>query len=383
MSRFVRLCEISSPTGQERQIADVVRAELESFGLEVVEDDAAGPAGAGAGNLLTRIPGRPLESGADPGYLMFCAHLDTVPHKGPIEVVLDEDEVYRSAGDTILGADNKAAVAVLVEMASRATREPPPIGLELLFTVAEEQGLRGAAAFDQSALRSGAGFVLDHATPIGEVITAAPTHIGITADFTGVEAHAGIAARSGRSAILAATLAISEMELGQLDQETTANIGLISGGTSGNVVPGHCRVVGEARSLDPERVTGVIAKMTDAMVWSASESSCEVDIVTEKHFTGYRVDDDSRALALAEAALRGSGQEPVHVTTGGGSDANVFQERGMDCLLLANGTFDNHTSQESVPRSNLGRMLTVCEEIVALAGAEVRAEGESQPGEGP
>ena len=151
------------------------------------------PAGAGAGNLLTRIPGAPREDGSDPGYVMFCAHLDTVPHDGPIEVVLDDDEVYRSAGDTILGADNKAAVAVLMEMAARAAVDPPPIGLELLFTVAEEQGLRGAAAFDQSLLRSKVGFVLDHATALGEVITAAPTHIGIRADFKGVEAHAGLA----------------------------------------------------------------------------------------------------------------------------------------------------------------------------------------------
>ncbi|MDQ5895845.1 MAG: family metallo-hydrolase [Actinomycetota bacterium] len=369
MSRFVRLCEISSPTGEERAIADAVRAELESFGLEVTEDDAAGPAGAGAGNLLTRIPAAPREDGSDPGYVMFCAHLDTVPHDGPIKVVLDDEEVYRSAGDTILGADNKAAVAVLMEMAARAAVDPPPIGLELLFTVAEEQGLLGAKAFDQSLLRSKVGFVLDHATALGEVITAAPTHIGIRADFKGVEAHAGLTPESGRSAIAAAARAVSEMKLGRIDDETTANIGLISGGTSGNVIPGHCRVGGEARSVDPVRVTEVIAEMTDAMIWSASESGCEVDVVTSKHFTGYRVEEESPALALAEEALQARGHEPVRVTTGGGSDANVFRERGMDCLLLANGTFDNHTADESVPRKNLSEMLAICEEIVTLAGA--------------
>ncbi len=368
MSRFVRLCETASPTGEERAVADLVRGELESLGLEVSEDDAAGPAGAGAGNLLARIEGRPREDGADPGYVMFCAHLDTVPHEGPIQVLLDDDEVYRSAGDTILGADNKAAVAVLVEMAARAVAEPPPIGIELLFTVAEEQGLRGAKAFDHSRLRAETGFVLDHATDIGEVIIAAPTHMGISAEVRGVEAHAGLAPEAGRSAIAAAVRAIGELELGRLDDETTANIGVISGGTSGNVIPGQCRVVGETRSLNPDRVPEVIAKMTDAMVWAASEEGCEVDIATEKHFTGYRVEGDSRALALAEDALAGEGFEVTRRSTGGGSDASVFRERGMDCLLLANGTYDNHTADESVPRRNLTAMLAVCEGIVTRAG---------------
>ncbi len=370
MSRFVRLCETASPTGDEREIADMVRSELESLGLEVSEDDAAGPAGAGAGNLLARIPGRSRADGSDPGFVMFCAHLDTVPHQGPIEVVLGEDGTYRSAGDTILGADNKAAVAVLIEMAARAVAAPPAIGLELLFTVAEEQGLRGAAAFDQSELRSGIGFVLDHATDIGEVITAAPTHIGIKADFRGLEAHAGLIPESGRSAIAAASRAIAEMKLGRLDEETTANIAVISGGSSGNVIPGHCAVVGEARSVDPLRVTEVIGEMTDAIVWAASEGGVEAEVSTQKHFTGYRVDDESKALALAEKALKERGHQPKRITTGGGSDANVFRERGMDCLLLANGTYANHTSDESVPRENLAGMLAICEAIVAAAGAE-------------
>jgi len=286
--------------------------------------------------------------------------------------VLDEEGVYRSGGNTILGADNKAAVAVLIELASRHSKEPPPVGLELLFTVAEEQGLLGAKAFDHSRLRSRVGFVLDHATDIGEVVTAAPTHIGFAAEFAGVEAHAGLVPETGRSAIAAAAGAIAEMNLGRLDDETTANVGVISGGTSGNVVPGRCRVVGEARSVDEGRVIELIGEMTDAMVWAASEAGCEVDVITEKHFDGYRVGDHSRALALAESALVACGVAPVRIATGGGSDASVFRERGMDCLLLANGTYANHTHDESVPRENLEKMLEVCDRIVAIAGAEGR-----------
>jgi tripeptide aminopeptidase len=360
LSRFARLCEIASPTGREAEVARFVRAELEGFGFEVKEDDAAEAAGAGCGNLLARIPGRTGR------WVTFCAHLDTVPHEGPIEVVL-EDGVYRSAGETILGADNKAAVAVLVELAARHREDPPPVGIELLFTVAEEQGLHGAAAFDLSALRSETAFVLDHATDIGEVVTAAPSHHRIVADFSGVEAHAGLRPEDGRSAIAAAAAAITELELGRIDVETTANVGLIEGGTSGNVVPGRCRVVGEARSLDPDRAVEEITAMADAMVWSASESGCEVDITSERLFEAYRVPESSPALALAEAALRARGHEPVRISTGGGSDANVLAAAGLDVVLLANGTYANHTHEEYVPRANLGEMLAVCESILSEA----------------
>lgn len=354
----------------------MVRSELESFGIAVDEDDAAGAAGAGAGNLIARVPGS--AEGEARESVMFCAHLDTVPHSGPIEVTISEDEVYRSAGATILGADNKAAVAVLLELAARLARRPPDVDVELLFTVAEETGLRGAKAFDQARLESRIGFVLDHATDIGEVITGAPTHIGIEAEFTGVAAHAGLVPEAGRSAILAASRAIVEMELGRLDEATTANVGTISGGTSGNVVPERCRLTGEARSLDPARVTEVIAAMTDAMVWAASENGCEVDVATERHFAGYLVPDESPGLALAEAALADCGIEPKRVSTGGGSDANVFRERGMDCVLLANGTYGNHTPEESVPRANLETMLRVCERIVARAGGDAPAAPEDR-----
>jgi tripeptide aminopeptidase len=280
-----------------------------------------------------------------------------------------EDDVYRSAGETILGADNKAAVAVLVELAARHSRSPAPVGIELLFTVAEEQGLRGAAAFDCSSLRADAAFVLDHATDIGEVITAAPSHHRIQAKFTGVEAHSGLNPEAGRSAIVAAAAAIGAMKLGRLDEETTANVGLIEGGTSGNVIPGTCSIQGEARSTDPGRAVEVISDMADAMVWAASAEGCEVDITTERLFGAYRVDDASRALAIAEAALRSRGHEPKRVSTGGGSDANVFAEAGIDVVLLANGTYANHTADEYVPRANLGEMLEVCEAIVAEAAS--------------
>jgi tripeptide aminopeptidase len=360
---FVRLCEIRSPTGEEREVADTVAAELRALGLEVGEDEAAGPAGAGAGNLLARLPGQRDE------WVMFCAHLDTVPHRGQVEVI-DDEGVFRSRGETILGADNKAAVAVFMELVARqATGGPPPVGIELLLTVAEEQGLRGAKAFDTSRLRSRVGFVLDHAGPVGEVVVATPTQQKIRADFAGVEAHAGIRPEDGSSAIAAAAAAISRMQLGRLDERTTANVGLVEGGTSGNVVPGRCWLQAEARSLDSGRAAEVAGQIADACAWGASEHGCDVDVRLEELFRGYEVPSSSPALGLAEAGLRAAGLEPVRAAIGGGSDANVFRLEGFDAVLLANGTDAVHTAEEHVPASGLAKMLEVCEGIVAAVAA--------------
>jgi tripeptide aminopeptidase len=359
LDRFVRLCEVASPTGKERAVADAVAAELREAGVEVEEDRSAGPARAGAGNLIARVPG------SGDRWVLFCAHLDTVPHSRPIEVEL-QDGVFRSRGDTILGADNKAAVTVLCELALRAREKPPPVGLELVFTVAEEDGLRGAKELDLGALRSPFGYVMDHASPIGEVITAAPTHNQVFAEFEGQEAHAGIRPEAGHSAIAAAAEAVASMALGRLDEETTANVGLISGGTATNVVAGACRVGAEARSLSDARAAETTQALVDACTWAASEHECDVDVDVVEVFRGYRLSSSAPAVQVAREGLEQAGIEPQEVATGGGSDANAFIARGFDCVLLANGTEANHTSHESVAAQRIVEMLGVCEAIAAV-----------------
>jgi tripeptide aminopeptidase len=368
LDRFVRLCEIASPTGDERAVADAVLAELRELGVDVREDGAAGPASAGAGNLIARLPG-PGE-----GWVMLCAHLDTVPHEGPVEVEL-VDGVYRSRGDTILGADNKAAVTVLMELAARHVAAPARMGLELVFTVAEEDGLRGAKALDLESLRSPYAFVFDHATPIGEIIVAAPTNERLVVEFEGEEAHAGIKPEAGRNAIVAAAAAISEMQLGRLDEETTANVGVIEGGTATNVVPGHCRLEGEARSLDAARASEVIGAMTDACTWAAGEHRCDLSVEVTEMFRAYRVQRGSEALAVAAEALEACGHEPCEVTTGGGSDANALMAAGFEAVLVANGTEANHTPEESVAAQRIVEMLDVAEAIADRAAAHAAAGG--------
>ena len=360
---FVRLCEIPSPSGNEGHVAEYVGSELRGLGIEVTEDDSAAETGAACGNLVARIPGP--ENGAT---LMLCAHLDTVPVADRIEVEL-ENGLYRNRHAAILGADDKAGVAVLIELARRLVEHGAPAGCELVFTTGEEAGLRGARAFDVGVLEAPYGFVLDHAAPIGRMVLAAPTYYHVHAEFLGHAAHAGIRPEEGRSAIAAAAAAIYAMQLGRIDEETTANVGAIHGGTAANVVPEGCVIEAEVRSLDDAKASDGARKMVDAITYAASAAEVDVDTTVEEHFRAYRIPDDHEAVALAEAALRDCGQEPVRTSTGAGSDASAFAAKGFHCVNLAVGVQHNHTPDEQVSRQALETTLAVATRIVERAAA--------------
>jgi tripeptide aminopeptidase len=358
---FVRLCEIESPSGRERAMADAVAAELRELGLEVEEDDSGADTGSDAGNVLAR-----LEGPGDTRTVLLCAHVDTVPLDAPVEV-RREDGVLSNANEAILGADNKAAVATVLAAVRRLVREGAPVGLELLFTTSEERALRGAKAFDRGRLQAEFGFVFDHASPIGEVIVASPTYYRLEALFRGKAAHAGIRPEAGRNAIAAASRAVAAMRLGRLDAETTANVGRIEGGTSANVVAERCRVELEARSLDEARAGEVVSQMVDAATEAASDADCDVETSAERMFRGYRLPRTAPAVEVAAAALRGVGIEPTYIATGGGSDANAFIAAGLPVVNLANGTERNHQPDESVTVEALEMMLDVTLGIVAAS----------------
>jgi tripeptide aminopeptidase len=352
---FAELCAIPSVSGHERAVADRVAHDLRALGYEVVEDGAASETGAECGNLLARIPGRAERS------VMLCAHLDTVPHAGVVEPVIT-DGGWESAGDTILGADNKAAVAMLLALAHRTAVEGSPLGVELLFSVSEENGLNGARVFDTSVLRSEHGYVFDHATPIGEIVVAGPTFYRLRAAFHGAAAHAGLRPEDGRSAILAAAKAITTIPQGRLDEETTANVGTIAGGDGvTNVIPEHCSFDAEARSLNEATVERVIAAMVDRCYDAGNEPACEcdVDVTVERVFSGYRHKPGEPGVVAAEAALRACGYAPTRIVTGGGSDANAFEANGFPCTNLANGTERPHQTAERVSQAALEGMLDV------------------------
>ncbi len=358
LSDFVRLCEIESPSKRERKVANAVRAELESLGLEVEEDDSAADTGSEAGNLLARIPGPP-----DSPTMLLCAHLDTVPLNAPVEVV-QENGVLSNRHEAILGADNKAAVATVLGAARRLSAAGSPVGVEILFTTCEEIALAGAKAVDRSRLRSDFGYVFDHASPVGELILASPTYYRLELDFRGQAAHAGIRPEAGRNAIAAAARAVAAMEIGRLDEVTTANVGQIEGGSAANVVAERCRVVLETRSLDDSRAGEVVSAMVDAAAEASSDAECDVETTVERLFRGYRLQRTAPAVETAARALESCGIEPVHINTGGGSDANALIAAGLPMVNVANGTERNHQPDESVTVDALETMLDVTLAIV-------------------
>jgi tripeptide aminopeptidase len=358
---FVALCEIESPSGREAEAARYVRSELEALGLAVDEDATAAETGAACGNLYTRIAG---PEGART--VMLCAHVDTVPLADRVQVEL-VDGVFRNRRETILGADNKAAVAVLLEIARDCVADPPPVGLELVFTTCEEIGLRGAQAFDVSRLEADFGYAFDHASPIGELILAAPTYYRVIGDFLGRAAHSGLRPEDGRNAIVAAAKAIAAMRLGRIDEESTANVGLIEGGTATNVVAERCRVEAEFRSLDEAKASAGMSELVDNLTWAASATETDVDVAVEEQFRAYRIPPGDPVVLAAEAALRDCGVTPVHRVTGGGSDANAFAAKGFRCLNIANGTEANHTPDERVSSVALDKMLAVTRRLLVHA----------------
>jgi tripeptide aminopeptidase len=360
---FLELAAISSPPGGERPVADYVSRYLRALGLEVDEDDCGPRIEASAGNLLCR-----LEPAADTGTPIFlCAHLDTVPPTGPIEPVV-EDGVVRNAAGTILGADDKAAVAVMLEAARRVVEDGRShAGLELLFTPKEEVGLIGAYAFDHTRLHAEIGYVYDQAAPVGEIVLGAPSAVGIEGTFHGRAAHAGMYPEEGRSAIAAAARAIADMRLGRIDEETSANVGVIQGGSARNIVPEFCSLRAEARSHDEEKLADLVREMTETMTFAGTLEECEVEATVNRSYRAYRFRRGDPAVRLAGVALERTGHTPVFVLSGGGADANVFNERGLACVNLANGMTDIHTPNEHIAVADLDAMVDVTLALLDVA----------------
>jgi tripeptide aminopeptidase len=362
---FLELAALPSPPGEERAVADRVLDYLGALGLESDEDDAGVTVDSSIGNIYARLdasdgPGEPL---------FFCAHLDTVLPEGPIEPEVGEDEVVRNAAGTILGADDKSAVAAMLEAAARLVEDGRPhAGVELLFTPKEEVGLLGAAAFDQTRFAARVGYVYDHAGPIGEIILGAPFQQKLDVRFHGRAAHAGMYPEEGRSAIAAAARAIADLRLGRLDDVTTASVGRIQGGTARNVIPEWCTFAAEARSHDERKLADLVREMVDAVTFAASLEECEVEAQVSGLSRGYRFRRDDVPVQIAAAALERVGREPSYILSGGGADANVFNERGLQCLNLANGMTDIHTPDERIAVADLHEMVEVTLALVDAAG---------------
>jgi tripeptide aminopeptidase len=362
---FVRLASIRSPSREEREVADAVTAFARAAGLAVEEDASAAASGCACGNLIVRVPGR-----GEGTPVALCAHLDTVPAAEAPTVVV-ENGVVRSDGRTVLGADDKAAVAALLLVARDLAREAPAADVEFVFTAGEEIGLRGAKAMGVGELRAQLVCVFDSEGEPGTVIVNAPTLKAVVARFRGTAAHAGIDPEHGRSAVVAASRAVAAMRLGRLDGESTANVGLIQGGSAVNVVPDLCVVQAEVRSRDEALLAAHVSRVVEACTVAAAETGVDVDLGIEEHFHGYAWAPDSLPLRLVGAAFTEAGVEARHIAGGGGSDSNAFNARGLAAVTLGVGFERVHSPQESIRVERLEQVYRVAHAIVRAAARTV------------
>ena len=350
---FLELVRIDSPSGHEGAVADWLLDALRQAGVTAERDVA--------GNVVGRRPGH--GAGAASPALLLSAHMDTV--QGTTSVVpVVRDGVAYSNGDTILGADDKAGITAIVEALRRtldASADCRPV--EIAFTVKEETGLTGAKALNLRDFVARQALVLDSDGPVGKIVNRAPAQNSIEAVITGRAAHAGVSPERGISAIQAAARALAQMKLGRIDEETTANIGVITGGTARNIVPERCRLVGEARSRDELKLEAQTRHMVELLESAAREMGAQADVQVARTYAAINVRSNSPLVALVSRALKRQGVTPHLSPTGGGSDANILAAAGLEALNIGVGIIDPHSVDEHIAVSDL---LTSCEVVVTI-----------------
>lgn len=359
LNEFLELVQIDSETKYETEIARVLKKKFEDLGVEVFEDDTTAQTGHGAGNLICTLQG--IKEGVDTIY--FTSHMDTVvPARGVKPSIKDGYVV--TDGTTILGADDKTGLAVMLETIRVLKEQSIPHGtIQFIITVGEESGLVGAKALDSSLVKAKYGYALDSDGKVGNIIVAAPTQAKVAAVIHGKTAHAGVAPEKGVSAITIAAKAVARMPLGRIDEETTANIGRFQGGTQTNIVCDHVEILAEARSLIPEKMEAQVAKMKEAFESAAQEMGGKADVDVQVMYPGFKFGEGDLVVELAKKAAAKIGRSSELLHSGGGSDANVIAGFGVPTVNLAVGYEEIHTTNERMPIEELNKL---AEMVIAL-----------------
>ena len=335
INTFVELASLDCPSFNERMGADYVIARLKSLGLSPDEDGAGAEIGGTAGNIFAVLDGR-----AENPPRLFTAHLDTVPPCKNKKIIVGEK--ITSDGTTILGADDFAAVACILEAIAVIKENNLPCGpLEFLFTPAEEVYSKGINKFDLNKIKAKMAFTPDYDGPLGTCINRAPTIISFCAKIIGRAAHAGFAPEKGISAITAAAHAVGGLKLGRIDQETTANVGLIEGGSATNIVPEVCVVRGEVRSYNHQKAQKQIEIIREAF---KKEGCCEFQ--SEICIKAYEVSENSETGRFFKGACETAGLVPSFDASFGGSDNNTLAEHGIEGVVIASAMHCCHTTEE-------------------------------------
>lgn len=361
LDRFLQYIQIDSPTKQEREFADFLKNEMEKIGLEVYMDDAGEKVGSNSGNLIGKLRGN-----TDGETILFSAHMDTVSPGIGIKPIIKDGVIY-SDGTTILGGDDKAGIAAILEAIEIIVENNIPHGdIEVVFSIFEEGGLFGAKNLDYTKLNAKVGFVLDSGGEPGQIIVQGPAQNKINAKFIGKEAHAGVAPENGISAIQIAAEAISNMKLLRIDEETTANIGYIFGGSATNIVPKEVEIKGEARSLKDDKLQAQTEHMVKCCEDAAKKYGGKVELDVRNSYGAFKVDEDHEIVQRVKSACTNIGLESYTTTSGGGSDTNILNANGITAVNLGIGERKPHTLEEHIHIKDLENAARLALEIIKV-----------------
>lgn len=349
-SYFLKLVQIDSESGDEREMVDTLKEDLLALGALVEEDNTMAETKSNAGNLYAYIPGTISKTP-----ILLCAHVDTViPGKGVKPSIVGE--LIESDGTTVLGGDDKSGVAeIMVALKRIKGKGIPHAPIELLFTVSEEIGLLGAKYFDKSTLKSRFGFAFD-SHRVEDIVVGAPSQNSFEIVFRGIEAHAGVEPEKGLNAIRLAAEAIAAMPLGRIDYETTCSVGIIQGGEATNIVPNKVIIRGEARSHNKEKLANICTEIRSAIqqaIQPYAEKGGKVEINFVNEYQAFRILETSEMVQLAKTTLQKLNVNPAVKIGGGGSDANIFNAAGFPMILIGTGMDKVHTVHESIEIAQL------------------------------
>lgn len=359
VDEFIQLVQIDSETKHEGKIALRLKALFSELGVEVIEDDTTEVTGHGAGNLICTLQGTKQEVDT----IYFTSHMDTVVPGNNVKPSISDGYIVTD-GTTILGADDKAGIAAMLEAIKVLKEQNVEHGtIQFIITVGEESGLVGAKVLDPALLKAKYGFALDSDGPVGNIIVAAPTQAKVNTIVNGKTAHAGVAPEKGISAITVAAKAISKMPLGRIDEETTANIGRFEGGTQTNIVCDYVEIFAEARSLLPEKMNKQVEAMKSAFETTAKEMGTTADVHVEVMYPGFKLGDGDEVVEVAKKAMEAIGRTPRLLKSGGGSDANIISGFNIPTVNLGVGYEEIHTKNERMP---IQELVKVSEAIVAI-----------------
>ena len=354
LDTFLAILRLDSYHPNEDPVVDALRPKLLRAGFKLQADRHR--------NVLGYWPGTGAKADREP--VLLCAHTDTVRPTPGMEPVIRDGAVHTD-GSSVLGADDKAAVAAIVEaveaVAAEGVAHPP---VELLFTVGEDVGHIGSKAFDVAPVRSRLAFIPDVDGPVGGVILASPWSETLVVTFRGRAAHAGTEPESGRSALQMAARAIDRMRLGRVDAQTTANAGVLAGGEESNIIPAHAELKLQVRSLDEGAFGAHRAHLLECCRLGAEAFEGGIEVESVNSTTGYRFRPHDEVVLRAQAAIRAAGLTPRLDTSGGTSDANEFNAKGLPTAVISVGYRDIHTNQESMPLNELERLTRVCRALM-------------------